>query len=385
MSTVKLSDVAIESRDSLKEKDKSLPVVGLEHLIPEQINLTDWNIGQDNTFTKIFEKGDVLFGRRRAYLKKAAVAPCKGICSGDITVIRAREDKILPELLPFVIQNDIFFNYAVGKSAGSLSPRVKWEHLANYEFNLPELDEQKKLAEILWQIVATMESYKKLLAKTDEMVKAKFVEMFGTIEKTKWKVVNISTTLAGIVSNGFFAKKEEYNDSGNISVLGVTNIVNTLYSKIENLPRANASTSDIKKFSVKYGDILFCRSSLVAEGIGKASVVPKNTPADTLFECHVIRLPLNLELCNPEFLQIQLSLPFCRNQILAQAKTVTMTTIGQSEILKTNIILPPIELQQKFAIFIQKSEESKVAIQSSLNSLSAVYKKIIAENLGGSN
>ena len=385
MSTVKLSDVAIESRDSLKEKDKSLPVVGLEHLIPEQINLTDWNIGQDNTFTKIFEKGDVLFGRRRAYLKKAAVAPCKGICSGDITVIRAREDKILPELLPFVIQNDIFFNYAVGKSAGSLSPRVKWEHLANYEFNLPELDEQKKLAEILWQIVATMESYKKLLAKTDEMVKAKFVEMFGTIEKTKWKVVNISTTLAGIVSNGFFAKKEEYNDSGNISVLGVTNIVNTLYSKIENLPRANASTSDIKKFSVKYGDILFCRSSLVAEGIGKASVVPKNTPADTLFECHIIRLPLNLELCNPEFLQIQLSLPFCRNQILAQAKTVTMTTIGQSEILKTNIILPPIELQQKFAIFIQKSEESKVAIQSSLNSLSAVYKKIIAENLGGSN
>ena len=209
--------------------------------------------------------------------------------------------------------------------------------------------------------------------------------MFGTIEKTKWKVVNISTTLAGKVSNGFFAKKEEYNDSGNISVLGVTNIVNTLYSKIENLPRANASTSDIKKFSVKYGDILFCRSSLVAEGIGKASVVPKNIPADTLFECHVIRLPLNLELCNPEFLQIQLSLPFCRNQILAQAKTVTMTTIGQSEILKTNIILPPIELQQKFAIFIQKSEESKAAIQSSLNLLSEVYKKIIAENLGGSN
>lgn len=192
MSTVKLSDVAIESRDSLKEKDKSLPVVGLEHLIPEQIILADWNIGQDNTFTKIFEKGDVLFGRRRAYLKKAAVAPCKGICSGDITVIRAREDKILPVLLPFVIQNDIFFDYAVGKSAGSLSPRVKWEHLANYEFNLPELDEQKKLAEVLWQIVDTMESYKKLLAKTDEMVKAKFVEMFGTLDNPLFEKKELS-------------------------------------------------------------------------------------------------------------------------------------------------------------------------------------------------
>ena len=217
MSTVKLGDVAIESRDSLKEKDKSLPVVGLEHLIPEQIILTDWNIGQDNTFTKIFEKGDVLFGRRRAYLKKAAVAPCKGICSGDITVIRAREDKILLELLPFVIQNDIFFDYAVGKSAGSLSPRVKWEHLANYEFNLPELEEQKKLAKVLWQIVDTMESYKKLLAKTDEMIKAKFVEMFG--DSTKFKSEKLSKNIeemfigpfgSDLKNNCFVSKDEAY-------------------------------------------------------------------------------------------------------------------------------------------------------------------------------
>ncbi len=383
MSTVKLADVAIESRESLKEKDSTLPVVGLEHIIPEQINLTEWDMGVENTFSKTFQKGDVLFGRRRAYLKKAAVAPCKGICSGDITVIRAKEDKIIPELLPFIIQNDEFFDYAVGKSAGSLSPRVKWEHLANYEFNLPTIEEQKKLAETLWQIVATMESYKKLLAKTDEMVKAKFVEMFGTIESGKSKVENITKVLSRKASNGFFAKKNEYNENGNISILGVTNIVNTLYSKIDNLPRAIGSDSDIKRFSVKYGDVLFCRSSLVAEGIGKASIVPKNTPANTLFECHVIRLPLNLQLCIPEFLQIQLTLPFCRNQILAQAKTVTMTTISQNELLKINILVPPIESQKQFADFVEKSEESKSAIQASLDSLTKVYKKFISENLGG--
>lgn len=383
MSTVKLANVAIESRESLKVKDNTLPVVGLEHIIPEQINLTEWDIGVENTFTKTFQKGDVLFGRRRAYLKKAAVAPCKGICSGDITVIRAKEDKIIPELLPFIIQNDEFFDYAVGKSAGSLSPRVKWEHLANYEFNLPTIEEQKKLAATLWQIVATMESYKKLIAKTDEMVKAKFVEMFGTIESGKSKVENITKVLSGKASNGFFAKKNEYTEDGNISILGVTNIVNTLYSKIDNLPRAIGSDSDIQRFSVKYGDVLFCRSSLVAEGIGKASIVPKNTPSNTLFECHVIRLPLDLQLCIPEFLQIQLTLPFCRNQILAQAKTVTMTTIGQSELLKINILVPPIESQKQFADFVEKSEESKSTIQASLDSLTMVYKKFISENLGG--
>ena len=70
--------------------------------------------------------------------------------SGDITVIEAIPEKILPELLPFVIQNDRLFDYAVEKSAGSLSPRVKWEHLKNYEFELPETGQQKELVDLLW-------------------------------------------------------------------------------------------------------------------------------------------------------------------------------------------------------------------------------------------
>ncbi len=104
-----------------------MPVVALEHLVPEEVRLTNWSTSGDNTFSKAFHKGQVLFGRRRAYLKKAALAPFDGICSGDITVIEAKSDRLAPELLPFIIQNDAFFDFAVGKSAGSLSPRVKWE------------------------------------------------------------------------------------------------------------------------------------------------------------------------------------------------------------------------------------------------------------------
>ena len=176
MSRVHLGDVAAERRDSCKGSRQGYPVVGLEHLIPEEITLTSWDEGSENTFTKIFRKGDVLFGRRRAYLKKAAVAPFDGICSGDITVIQAKEGEILPELLPFVIQNDDLFDYAVGKSAGSLSPRVKWEHLKNYEFELPDMDKQRELSELLWAMVNTRKSYQKLIAATDELVKSQFIE-----------------------------------------------------------------------------------------------------------------------------------------------------------------------------------------------------------------
>ena len=120
-----------------------------------------------------------MFGRRRAYLKKAAIADFDGICSGDITVIEAIPGKVDPLLLPFIIQNDKFFDYAVSRSAGGLSPRVKWEHLKDYEFDLPPIEEQRILADKLWAAYRLKESYKKLLTATQEMVKSQFIEMFG--------------------------------------------------------------------------------------------------------------------------------------------------------------------------------------------------------------
>jgi type I restriction enzyme S subunit len=175
MHRVRLGDVANESRSAVRGGKRDLAVVGLEHLDSGNLMLRRWDTDGDNTFTKIFRKEQMLFGRRRAYLKKAAVAPFDGICSGDITVIEAASDRLLPELLPFVIQNDRFFDFAVGKSAGSLSPRAKWEHLRQFEFTLPSLAEQKKLATLLWAVHATVEGYKKLLSVTDDLIKSQFV------------------------------------------------------------------------------------------------------------------------------------------------------------------------------------------------------------------
>lgn len=374
MTTVKLSDVAIESRDSLKEKDKSLPVVGLEHLIPDKIILTDWNIGQDNTFTKIFEKGDVLFGRRRAYLKKASVAPCKGICSGDITVIRAREDKILPELLPFVIQNDIFFDYAVGKSAGSLSPRVKWEYLANYEFNLPELNEQKKLAEVLWQIVDTMESYKKLLAKTDEMVKAKFVEMFGDPVLNPYKIqTKKMKDVAPVESyNGVVDLIED-----KVWLLNLDMIESNTGKIIErNCVFEKDLGNSVWKFNTE--NVLY---SKLRPYLNKVIVPDMSGYATT----ELLPLKPNTNFITKKFLDVLLRHDSFVSYINSKTAGTKMPRVSMDIFRNFDVIIPPLESQQQFTDFVQNSEESKTAIQASLDSLSAVYKKIIAENLGDSN
>lgn len=174
MEKVRLGDVAIEKRETWTGSTQGVPIIGLEHLVPGEVTLSSWDSDTNNTFSKMFRKGQVLLGRRRVYLKKAVIAPFDGICSGDITVIEAIPGKISSRLLPFVIQNERFFDYAMQGSAGSLSPRVKWEHLKDYEFNLPDYEEQDCLADKLWSALKLRESYQSLLQATDEMVKSAF-------------------------------------------------------------------------------------------------------------------------------------------------------------------------------------------------------------------
>ena len=244
--------------------------------------------------------------------------------------------------------------------------RQKLTQAAMRKMQIPSrsIDEQKYIVDELNRIIRIKEQRQHELRLLDDLIKARFVEMFGEPQNNpfNWEIVNISEVVSGKVSNGFFAKRDNYYDDGNVSVLGVANIVNRMYSKVDELPRTNANDNDLKKFGVKYGDMLFCRSSLVAEGIGKASIVPEDAPSNILFECHVIRLPLNLRVCVPEFMQTLSTMDFFRNQVISQSKTATMTTIGQNGILKTNIILPPIEKQREFYNFVHQVDKSKVAV-----------------------
>jgi len=146
--------------------------IGLEHLDPESLHIKRWGlIAEGTSFTRKFTKGQVLFGKRRAYQRKAAVAEFDGICSGDILVLEPKNDRLLPELLPFIVQSDCFFEHALRTSAGSLSPRTKWRDLANYEFFLPPLDEQRRIAEILWAADGAIRAWRHSLESAEEQLK----------------------------------------------------------------------------------------------------------------------------------------------------------------------------------------------------------------------
>jgi type I restriction enzyme S subunit len=149
---VALGDVVrlCNERSSDPEADGFERYIGLEHLDPGELRVRRWGELADGvTFTNVFRPGQVLFGKRRAYQRKVAVAEFSGVCSGDIYVLEPKGDALLPELLPFICQTDAFFEHAVGTSAGSLSPRTNWESLADFEFDLAPIEEQRRIAEML--------------------------------------------------------------------------------------------------------------------------------------------------------------------------------------------------------------------------------------------
>ena len=168
---VTLGDLAKESRATAKKPlDEGIErFVGLEHIEPGNLKIQGWgNVADGTTFTKVFEEGDVLFGRRRAYLKKAAKADFKGLCSGDITVLKANPKNIKLELLPYYMSADPVFEFAVSNSAGSLSPRAKWRDLSKMELAIPDLKTQEdilKVFELLDKNIEGLANQKETLKK----------------------------------------------------------------------------------------------------------------------------------------------------------------------------------------------------------------------------
>lgn len=377
MSEVFLGEVAKERKETSKENKVRYPIVGLEHLISEEITLTAWEENKENSFTKIFRKGDVLFGRRRAYLKKAVVAPFDGICSGDITVIQALPDKILPELLPFIIQNDALFDFAIGKSAGSLSPRVKWENLKNFRFELPDLKEQSKLASLLWSIDSTKKTYQKLIQKTDELVKSQFMEQFvnGNPYERK-RLGNFINQIRGVS----YKPADLHNNLNSLSIT-LLRANNILSGKVNHEEVQFVSKDKVSKEQLICNeDILMCGSSGSLEHVGKAALCSRNEEGETFGTfCKLLR---STGMLIPKYIATYFETDEYRNTIMLLATGSNINNLKNEHIDNILIPIPPLEHQKQFEAFANQSDKSKFELEQTLSELNATYKRIIEENLG---
>ena len=365
MANVKLSNVIRRAQTKVDKDDTDLVFyVGGEHIESENIRVHSRGIIVESTIGPMFyygfKAGDFLLVSRNPHLKKAGLVEFDGICSEKTFVLEtANSDVLLPEFLPFVLQNERFWDYAYRHRHGSTNTFINWSTLANYEFELPDLETQRKLAEVLWSINDTMEAYKNLISATDELVKSQFIDMFG----------------------------EPKNSPDAVSFETAFTIRDDLRKPINDAVRSEMHTGQLYPYYGANGQVdsindylMDCDAICLAEDCG-AYGAGEHTSYIVSGKCWVnnhAHVLIPKECCDIEFANVYF-------RILDMTEYVTGTTrlkLTQAKMKTLPMILPSLELQREFADFVRQSDKSKFELEQALAELNATYKRIIAENLG---
>ncbi len=347
--------------------------VGLEHYDSGEPVITRYGSTEMlESSVKHFLSGDILVARRNVYLKRAGIVHFEGVTSGDSIVLRVKDERFR-DILPFVLNTDDFWDYAEQNSDGTMSKRLSPADLADYEFELPSIEEQRILANKLWAAYRLKEAYKKLLLASQEMVKAKFNKMFGNILSNKQKyalkflreccIINPRKPILSIP------------DDDMVSFIPMTSVSeNGLLQDV----------SDAKYGQVKQGytyfennDVLFAKITPCMEN-GKGAIAENltNNIGMGSTEFHVLR-PIN-GISNPYWILALTRMPNFRKRA---AKFMTGTggqkRVSEHYLSNFQVGLPPIELQDEFAKIYQQAGKTQAALRNSIEAIDNVIKSLI--------
>lgn len=379
MAKFRFDQIAINSTAKKKpvEEDR-FTYLGLEHLDSGSLKVTRYGSEVAPIGEKlIMRKGDVLFGKRRAYQKKVAIAPFDGIFSAHGMVLRPKEDVIDKEFFPLFISSDYFLDAAIKISVGSLSPTINWRDLKELEFELPDLDTQRRLAAVLWSMNETMDSYKELIKATDELVKSQFMEQFKELINNPEACSKIEDECT-VFADGDWIESKDQSDEG-IRLIQTGNIGNAQY--LDKGERARYITEDtfnrLNCTEVKANDILISR---LPDPVGRACIIPEGLGKSiTAVDCTIVRLRSRIL---PEYFIAYTLSPFYMMQVAARETGSTRKRISRKNLGILKIPVPQIAEQESFASIVRQSDKSKFEMKQALSELTATYKRIITENLG---
>ena len=332
-------------------EDDRLNYIGLEHLDSGSLFVTRWGAERTPEGEKIvMKKGDVLFGKRRAYQKKVAISPIDGVFSAHGMVLRPKENVISKEFLPFFISSDYFLNEAIRISVGGLSPTINWKDIKELEFNLPSIDEQKVLAEKLWAAYDVKQSYLKMIDATQEMVKSQFIEMFGSSAER----VALSSLCDTFIDGDWIEAKDQSNSGIRLIQTGNVGIGKfkdkddkARYISEETFNRLNCT-------EVIEGDILISR---LPDPVGRACIIPAGLGKSiTAVDCTIIRLNGTVL---PKFFVAFTNTPDYAMQIKKVLSGTTRLRVSRANLGKIQIPIPSIEEQRQFVSIVHQADKSE--------------------------
>ena len=348
MAKVKFGDVVKDVKINVDRTNNPYErYIAGDHMDSEDLTLRRWgHFATDDVgpaFIRIFKPGQVLYGSRRTYLKKVAVAHFEGITANTTFVLETKDDNIFAQrLLPFLMLSEDFTNYSVRKSKGSTNPYVLFSDLADYEFELPSIEEQRVLADKLWAAYELKEAYKKMIAATDEMVKSQFIEMFGDKEFSIKKWSEVLT-----ITNGK-AYKEEYQENGIYPIYGSGGIMG-------------------------YGDKKLCNGDTVILG-RKGNI---NSPIYVKTDYWVVDTAFCLEV-DKDVLDTKFFHYWCTQfNFLKFNKQAVLPSLTKSDLLTIEISIPSMDQQKLFVDIIEQADKSKFELRQAIDKIDKVMKSLL--------
>lgn len=369
----KFEDIAINSTaKKLPEPSDNEHYIGLEHLDSGNLYVTRWGADTAPIGEKLLmKKGDVLFGKRRAYQKKVGIAPFDGIFSAHGMVLRPKEDVICKEFFPFFISSDYFLNEAIRISVGGLSPTINWKDLRVLEFELPSLEEQRVLADKLWAAYEVKESYKNLLAQTDIVLHAQFEKMFGDVENTNYDIKEIKSFANCYAGATPSTRIAAYWENGNIPWMSSGEVHQGRVVKTEQFITQNGYDNCSTKMVPKHSVVI----ALAGQGKTRGTVAITE-----------IDLCTNQSLCAiipdktvlPDYLYYHLRGRYMEIRRLA-ANADGRGGLNLSIINKIEVITPPMEKQLEFVRIAEQAERTKASLNKGIEAIEAVIRSLIAE------
>ena len=379
MAKYRFDQIAINSIEKKKpvEEDR-FTYIGLEHLDSGSLTVSRYGSDVAPVGEKlVMHKGDVLFGKRRAYQKKVAIAPFDGIFSAHGMVLRPCEEVVDKGFFPLFISSDYFLNAAIQISVGSLSPTINWKDLRELEFELPDLETQRKLSDVLWAIINTAEAYKRLIAVSDELVKSQFIDSFGIPEQNRhgYEIGKIGD----VVCDVHYGTSKKASDDGEYTYLRMNNITYGGELDLSDTKRISVPEKDLPGCIVKIGDVLFNRTNS-RDLVGKTCAFNLDEPM--IIAGYIIRLRMNGRVL-PTYLSTFLNLESSKKMLFDMAKgAVGQANINAQEVQDIELVIPPIDAQKPFQALVQQLDKSKHSAQKALEDLQSTQKALIRKYLG---
>ena len=319
--------------------------VGLEHLDADSLKIRRWGSNTDVAAQKLrFWSGDIIFGKRRVYQRKLGVADFNGICSAHAMVLRARSGVALPEFLPFFMQSDLFMDRALRISVGSLSPTINWGTLANEEFDLPPLKEQRRVAGALWAVEELLSALRTADTRARSLSDSLFAAITGSNAKdqtsrgSSWP----ETNLGSVVFETQYGLSNAPSQTGRYPILRMSNLANNRAIE-EDLKYVDLSDAEFETYRLRLGDVLFNRTNS-HDLVGRTGVYTLS--GDHVFASYLVRIKTDPGRLNPHFLSVFLNSSAGRNRVMEFAtRGVSQTNVNASNLRKLRIPLPPTPVQ----------------------------------------